>query len=152
MSDGTNEPVPHLDQEVIEFAHKMFDLARAGDAEQLLAYVDAGLPVNLTDPQGNTLLMLAAYHGQAAVVAGLAERGADIERTNDRGQTPLAGAVFKGDQDVIDLLVRLGADLDAGHPTARETAAMFGRTIPGATGPVIPGSDAEGPDREGPAE
>src|SRR5680860_1334413 len=84
-----------LDDATLEFAHRMFDLARAGD-RQLVELVGAGLPVNLTDPRGNTLLMLAAYHGHAGLVADLAARGADVERINDRGQTPLAAAVFKG--------------------------------------------------------
>lgn len=111
----------------VELAHALFDLARAGGAERLAAYVDAGAPANLTDPAGNTLLMLAAYHGHARTVRMLAERGADLDRLNDRGQSPLAGAVFKGDDTVIDTLRELGADPDAGTPTARQTADMFGR-------------------------
>jgi ankyrin repeat protein len=121
----TQEPTPEL----VELAHQMFDLARQGKVERLLAYVDAGVPVNLTDAQGNTLLMLAAYHGRAAVVAGLAERGADVDRLNDRGQSPLAGAVFKGEDQVVATLLAHGADPDAGTPSARETAAAFGRTL-----------------------
>ena len=65
----------------------------------------------------------------AAVVAGLAERGADVDALNDRGQSPLAGAVFKDEQDVVAALLEAGADPEAGTPTARETAAMFGRTL-----------------------
>ena len=86
-----------------------------------------GVPVNLTDASGNTLLMLAAYHGHAATVTMLAGRGADVDRVNDRGQSPLAGAVFKGEDAVVTALLQAGADPDAGTPTARETAEMFGR-------------------------
>ncbi len=111
-------------KELIEFAHRMFDLARDGDA-QLLDYVTAGLSPNLTDPQGNTLLMLAAYHGHPALVDGLIKAGGDVETTNDRGQTPLAGAVFKSYVEVAEVLLAAGADADAGTPTARETAQMF---------------------------
>jgi ankyrin repeat protein len=85
------------------------------------------VPVNLTDASGNTLLMLAAYHGHPATVTALAGRGADVDRLNDRGQSPLAGAVFKGEQEVVRALLAAGADPDAGSPTARETAAMFER-------------------------
>ena len=115
------------DEKTIELAHQMFDLARQGETERLAAYVDAGVPANLTDAKGNTLLMLAAYHGHAATVTALAERGADVNRVNDRGQSPLAGAVFKDEQDVVRTLVEAGADPDAGTPSARATAAMFGR-------------------------
>ena len=123
--DESGEP----DERLVELAHRMFDLAREGEAETLLAYVDGGVPADLTDAQGNTLLMLGAYHGHATVVAGLAERGADVDRLNDRGQSPLAGAVFKGEDAVVSALLGLGADPDAGTPSARATAAMFGRTL-----------------------
>jgi ankyrin repeat protein len=114
---------------LVEAAHQMFDLARQGAADLLVAHVDAGVPVDLTDAAGNTLLMLGAYHGHAAVVAGLAARGADVDRLNDRGQSPLAGAVFKGEDEVVATLLALGADPDAGSPSARQTAEMFGRTL-----------------------
>lgn len=115
------------DEKLVELAHQMTDLARAGDGERLAAYVDAGCPVDLADASGNTLLMLAAYHGHAGTVALLAERGADVNRVNDRGQTPLAGAVFKVEAAVVRTLLEHGADPDAGRPTARETAVMFGQ-------------------------
>ncbi|MEH3034124.1 MAG: ankyrin repeat domain-containing protein [Aeromicrobium erythreum] len=113
-------------QAAIDLAHRLLDAARSGD-EGLLAYVDRGVPVDLTDAGGNTLLMLAAYHGHTALVAGLLARGADADRPNDRGQTPLAGAVFKGDDATAGLLLAAGADPDAGTPSARATAEMFGQ-------------------------
>jgi len=118
-----------ISPEHVELAHQMLDLARLGHVQRLLAYVDAGVPVDLTDAAGNTLLMLAAYHGHSAVVAGLAERGADVDRLNDRGQSPLAGAVFKGEDEVVTTLLAHGADPDAGSPTARAIAQMFGRVL-----------------------
>jgi ankyrin repeat protein len=108
---------------------QLFDLARQG-ADVLLDLVDANLPVDLADESGNTLLMLAAYHGHAALTAGLAERGADVNRLNGKGQSPLAGAVFKNEAEVIRVLIEHGADVDAGTPSARATAQMFGRELP----------------------
>ena len=108
---------------------QIFDLARQG-ADVLLDLVDAGLPVDLADEADNTLLMLAAYHGHAELTAGLAERGADVNRLNAKNQAPLAGAIFKGEDDVIRVLVEHGADPDAGTPSARATAQMFGRELP----------------------
>jgi uncharacterized protein len=113
--------------EVAELAGRVFDLARDGDAATLAAYVDAGVPVNLTNDAGDTLVMLAAYHGHADAVRELVARGADVNRCNDRGQAPVAGAVFKGEDDVVRALVDAGADPLAGHPTAVDTARMFGR-------------------------
>jgi ankyrin repeat protein len=116
------------DSEVVELATKVFDLARQGETEALAAYVDAGVPANLTNDKGDTLVMLAAYHGHAAAVETLLARGAEPDRANDRGQTPLAGAVFKGEDAVIRVLLAGGADPDAGTPSAADTARMFGKT------------------------
>jgi len=116
-----------IDPGVVELAGRVFALARAGDAASLAAYVDAGVPVNLTNEKGDTLVMLAAYHGHAAAVSVLVERGADLDRLNDRGQSPIAGAVFKGADAVVRVLVDGGADPRAGHPTAVDTAVMFER-------------------------
>lgn len=113
------------DDKLTEIAHFVFDLARAGDDERLAAYLDGGVPVDLTDADGNTLVMLAAYNGRPSTVRLLAERGADVNRVNDRGQTPLAGAVFKADTEVVRALLGAGADPLAGTPNAIETARMF---------------------------
>ncbi len=118
-----------LPDDVLDFAHQIFDGARGGDVALVTSAVDQGVPVDLADEKGNTLLMLAAYHGHAAVVSALTDRNADVDRQNDRGQTPLAGAVFKRYTEVIETLVASGADLDAGTPSARATAEMFGISL-----------------------
>lgn len=127
----TEDPGPDSTEpsdEIVELAHQLFDWAREGQTERVAAYVDAGAPADLTDPAGNTLLMLAAYHGHPALVRALAERGADVDALNNRGQSPLAGAVFKGEPDVVAALLEHGADPDLGQPTARQTAQMFEQT------------------------
>jgi ankyrin repeat protein len=126
VSGPVPEGVPSGDDPV-ELAHWLLDRARAGEAERLADYADHGMPVDLTDATGNTLLMLAAYHGHAATVRVLAERGADVDAVNDRGQTPLAGAVFKGYLDVVEVLLAFGADPDRGSPSARASAEFFQR-------------------------
>ena len=127
--DATDPSNSGPSDDLVELAHRMFDLAREGDAERLMAYVDSGVPADLTDAAGNTLVMLGAYHGHPAVVDGLAKRGADVDRLNDRGQSPLAGAVFKDEEEVVAALLSHGADPDIGSPTARETAVMFGSAL-----------------------
>ncbi|HEY3729009.1 MAG TPA: ankyrin repeat domain-containing protein [Solirubrobacteraceae bacterium] len=115
------------DPELVEFASMLFGLARAGATERLAAYIDAGVAPDLANHRGDSLVMLAAYHGHAETVAALLQRGADPDRSNDRGQTPLAGAVFKGEAEVIRVLVAGGADPRAGEPSALATAAIFER-------------------------
>jgi ankyrin repeat protein len=134
MSDANTQPqgpeaIEHAhDPEVLQLAAKVFDLARHGDTATVAAYVDAGVPANLTNDKGDSLVMLAAYHGHAATVEALLQRGADADRTNDRGQSPLAGAVFKGEDEVVRVLVAHGADPAAGTPSAIDTARMFEKT------------------------
>lgn len=77
---------------------------------------------------GNTLLMLAAYNGNADLTRGLVEKGADVNRVNDRGQSPLAGVVFKGYDEIALVLAKGGADPRLGTPTAIQTARMFRKT------------------------
>lgn len=110
-----------------ELATRLFGMAREGKAAELGTYVDAGVPVNLNNDSGDTLLMLAAYHGHADTVQTLLDRGADPNRLNDRGQSPLAGAVFKGEHRVVRVLAGGGADPDAGQPSARQSAELFGQ-------------------------
>jgi hypothetical protein len=114
-----------IDPDVQALAEKVFDYARNGAAAELAAYVDGGVPVNLTNGKGDTLLILAAYHGHPETVGALLDRGADHSRANDRGQTALAAAVFRQSADIVTRLLGAGADPDAGGPSARATAAFF---------------------------
>lgn len=116
------------DPQLVKIAHACFDFARAGDTARLRAYVEQGVPANLTDATGNTLLMLASYHGHAETVEALLALGADPDRTNDRGQSPLRGAIFKAEDDVVKVLLAAGADPDIGTPSARATAQVLDRS------------------------
>ncbi|GJN90195.1 hypothetical protein Rhopal_003194-T1 [Rhodotorula paludigena] len=104
---------------------QFFTVVREGNVDTLKAPLEAGLPANLTNENGDTLIMLAAYHGHAEVVKLLLQHGADPNRLNDRGQSPLSGAVYKNEREVIEALLAGGADPHAGTPTAWQTAKMF---------------------------
>ena len=128
MSENT-APQPGTDaDEAAALARALMDAAREGNLDALRPAIEADIPLNMQDVDGNTMLMLAAYHGHAALVKLLAEHGADVDLLNDRGQSPLAGAVFKGFDDAVKVLVEAGADPDAGVPSARESARFFSRT------------------------
>lgn len=120
--DPSNLPPAALD-----LAAKLFDLARAGETATLQQYVTAGIPKNLTNASGDTLLMLASYHGHAETAKMLLDAGADANVLNARGQSPIAGAVFKGYDEVVRVLYQGGADLEAGQPNAIDCARMFKR-------------------------
>ena len=125
MSD---EQRPLSAEETARVVELAMHFAREGMTAELSGFVEHGLPADVRDEDGNTLLMLAAYHGHAATVRMLVEHGADVDLRNNRDQSPVAGAIFKGEDEVVRVLVAAGADLEAGHPTARQTAEMFDRT------------------------
>jgi ankyrin repeat protein len=106
------------------------DLARNGDATGLAALLSQGLGVNLQDAKGNTLLMLAAYHGKAETVAMLLKARATVDLRNAKGQTPLGGVAFKGYVDIATLLLDAGADpvADQGGSTPADFATLAGKT------------------------
>lgn len=132
--DGAGEgvgrqPMP-LTDDARAFVAMIFDAARSGDAVKLAEFLDQGLPANLTNDSGDSLLMIASYNGRPEVARLLLDRGADPEQMNARGQTPLAGVAFKGDLSVAGLLLDRGADVDgpiAGGKTPLMMAAMFDR-------------------------
>ena len=109
-----------LPPEVIALATRMYDAARNGQIDIFQQALPAGLPANMTNEKGDSLvyqspflflqitcsqkqIMLASYHGHAPLVRLLLQHGADPNTLNDRGQSPLAGAVFKGEKEVVEV-------------------------------------------------
>ncbi|HIX62042.1 MAG TPA: ankyrin repeat domain-containing protein, partial [Candidatus Halomonas stercoripullorum] len=107
------------DDEVIEFATRMFDCARQGDTETLRELLPQGLPPNLRNHKGDSLVMLASYHGHLETTRLLLEHGADPELRNEQGHSPLAGAAFKGDLPMVKLLLEQGAEVNGTAPDGK---------------------------------
>ncbi len=106
------------------------ELARKGDTAGLAALIKDGLAVDARDAKGNTLLMLASYHGRAEVVKLLLKSGATVDLRNDKGQTPLGGVAFKGYVEIATLLLDAGADpvADQGGSTPADFATLSGKS------------------------
>ena len=109
-----------MTDEELALLNSAFDLARGGNAVALQAMVLSGLPVNLTNSVGDSLLLLAAYYDRPETVTALLALGADTDRVNDRGQTALGAAVFRRSTICVTAL------LDAG-----ETAFVAGELAAG---------------------
>ncbi|MBA1291767.1 ankyrin repeat domain-containing protein [Pseudomonas lurida] len=123
-------PRQMTEDEAAEFAEQVFDVARKGDAAMLAALLAKGLPANLRNHNGDTLLMLAAYHGHAEAVKVLLEFKANPLIANDKNQLPIAGAAFKGNLPVVKALIEGGTPVEAASSdgrTALMMAAMFNR-------------------------
>ncbi len=109
----------------LDFLASVFELVRAGQTDTVVSFLDRGLPVNLTNSKGDSLLILAAYHKHADLVRALLERGADTARLNDRGQTALGSAVFRNTAEIVTDLLDAGADPELGAPSAVAVAEFF---------------------------
>jgi uncharacterized protein len=114
-----------LSEEELTFLRSLFDLARTGDTDGLVEALDAGVPANLTNDAGDTLLILAAYHDHPDTVRALLKHGADTERVNDRGQTALAAATFRRSKPSVTHLLAAGADPAHGQRSALDVARFF---------------------------
>ena len=56
-------PKPELDEAALAFAEQVFESARTGDAQRLADLLGRGLPANIRNHNGDSLLMLTSYHG-----------------------------------------------------------------------------------------
>lgn len=103
-----------------------FDLAREGRTVPLGEMIDAGVPVDLRNPRGDTFLIVAAYAEHVETVAELLRRGADPDVVNSHGQTAVSCAVFRRNEPILRALLAAGADPDLGGMTAAQIADQFG--------------------------
>jgi ankyrin repeat protein len=113
-----------------EFQLLAFDRARRGETDALAEMLREGLPLNLCDRRGNSLLLLASYHCHLETARMLLKAGVDVDLRNSKGQTPLGGVAFKGYLQLAELLLWHGADIHAdngGGLTPIMFASMFGR-------------------------
>ena len=107
------------------------DFARTGKTQDLKAMLQSGMPVNLCDHKGNSLIMLASYNGNFETTVMLVDFGAEVDKKNDRGQTQLAGVCFKGYIDIVKVLVKAGANIYENNgmgTTPIMFASMFGNS------------------------
>ena len=114
-----------LNEDELAFLLAAFDLAREGATAHLTELVDAGLPVNLTNSGGDSLLILASYHVHLDLVSALLARGADTSRVNDKGRTALGAAVFRKSSEVVTALLDAGADPALGRQSGLAVAEVF---------------------------
>ncbi len=113
-----------------EFQKLAFAHARCGETNALAGMIRQGIPLNLCDPRGNSLLLLACYHGHLETARMLLKAGAEVDLRNSKGQTALGGVAFKGHLKLAELLLWHGADIHAdngGGITPIMFASMFGR-------------------------
>ena len=81
----------------------------------MLPLLESGLPVDMKDENGYTLLSYAAGRGNLSAVKTLLQKGAYIEQRDKRGRTPLSMAtdpLFGDGWATVKLLCDSGAQID----------------------------------------
>ena len=67
----------------------VFSYARHGRCEEIERLFSKGLPVDVRDGYGNTVLTIACQNGNKRVAKAVLRRGANINARNHKGNTPL---------------------------------------------------------------
>lgn len=92
-------------------------IKRVGNEKFVAALINANADVNLTNREGRTALMIAAFRGgeeNLAAVQALLKADADINAVDKLGMTALhfaAACRDRGGSNIAEMLMRCGADL-----------------------------------------
>jgi len=92
----------------------LLDAVDSGHLVPVQNFVEAGAVVNGEyGSQHSTLLHLAAWHGDPAVVRFLLDRGSNVRAMDSSGMTPLHRAAERGHQMMVQLLLDANAPISA---------------------------------------
>ncbi|KAK7793777.1 hypothetical protein R5R35_013032 [Gryllus longicercus] len=108
---------------------RLMAAAEAGDLEQILECLAAGVPIEATDSRRNTALHVAAGNGRWEVLEYLVCAGANVNARNRYGATPLHSAAYSDTSGTCTAaLLNAGARInvvDADGWTPLHAAAAF---------------------------
>eukprot|EP01038_Epipyxis_sp_PR26KG_P008569 gene8569-11579_t len=91
----------------------IFSFARHGRCEEIEKSLNKGIPVDVRDSFGSTLLIVACQNGNKRVAKTVLRRGANINARNLKGNTPLHYCYHYGYGDSLgQYLMEKGADPD----------------------------------------
>lgn len=85
--------------------------AKKGDTATVKTLVEAGIPVDSANWEGETGLMMSAAYGRLTVLQYLLSKGADINARDKNGSTALHYAAAESQVEAIGILIQAGADV-----------------------------------------
>mmetsp|Transcript_36015 Transcript_36015/g.34084 ORF Transcript_36015/g.34084 Transcript_36015/m.34084 type:complete len:294 (-) Transcript_36015:304-1185(-) len=92
----------------------IFSFVRHGRSEEIEKLLDRGIPVDVRDERGNTLLIVACQNGNKRIGKNVLRRGANINARNLKGNTPLHYCFHYGFGDTLgQYIIQKGADESA---------------------------------------
>jgi len=101
------------------------DPAAAARLDRVRSGIEQGVDVNKADPEGRTVLMMAAFDGYDDVVELLLEHGAKVDSSDSFGRTALMYAASGPFPKTVKLLIQSGADVNRADTAERWTALML---------------------------
>ncbi|MGL5591442.1 MAG: ankyrin repeat domain-containing protein [Mycoplasmoidaceae bacterium] len=75
--------------------------------------IEQGSKINVTDNEGNNLLMIASKEGQLKIVKLLLSNQIDINHVNKKGNNALMYAILSNHIDIVKILIENGIDINA---------------------------------------
>jgi len=103
---------------------EIFRSARHGRVEEIESLLDRGIPVDVRDEHGNTLLTIACQNGNKRVAKVCLRRSADLNARNYKGNTPLHYCYHYGyGESLGQYLVDKGANAHARNKAGKEVYA-----------------------------
>jgi hypothetical protein len=102
--------------------------ASQSDTTRVVDLLRRGMDVNTTDPQGNTLLMIAARERNLELVRFLLDNRANAHKRNRYGDSALMLAALQGHEDVVKLLLERKVEPNQPGWNALHYAAFENRT------------------------
>ena len=103
----------------------LHNAAFAGQAELVVALLDAGADPNARRDGGMTPLHVAAHEGHVAVAEILLDHGAKLNETDNSGYTALHTAVLANRLEIVKFLLRHKADMEKPNKTFEAGTALF---------------------------
>jgi len=95
----------------------LFAACREGKIAKVEVLLDQAGTTECRSPEGWTPLIVAAFHGHAALCRALLDGGGDVNACNHKGTSVLmyakSAVIRTGDRAILDMLLRAGAN--AGH-------------------------------------
>ena len=89
----------------------LFSYCRHGRIVEIERLLDKGIPIDVRDNYGNTLLIIACQNGNKKTAKAVLRRGANINCRNNKGNTPLHYCYTFGYGDTLgSYLMTKGAD------------------------------------------
>ena len=90
----------------------VFSFARHGRVDEIDKLLDKGIPVDVRDAHGNTILTTACQNGNKRVAKCVLRRAANINSRNNKGNTPLHYCFSYGYGETLgQYLIEKGADV-----------------------------------------